>query len=275
MSDIKKLLSGLDVSAGGNVVPFGKYKGQPMEVLRTDPEYTQWALDNGVISETKYRNVYIFLTGQQGESHDTPEHNRYQVLFLEPLFAGDVFDELFPGRRELSAVSERQTRLKCMRADAESRVSDWKSRRFMCSSPAEHAAEVAKAEADLADVPRQLEILRASPVEVDEVEVEFEVSDVVDGYGNRIRDHRSGKVMQYGGPADVQLRCLGERVRIEIKPSMGDDYPAVLRQMKASRCNVLYLGSYNGSGATLDQVKKLFQMSGIVVMEHDLPLVLA
>lgn len=49
---------------------------------------------------------------------------------------------------------------------------------------------------------------------------------------------------------------------------MGDDYPAVLRQMKGSRSDTLYLVNYTGEGATLDQVQKIFKASGIVVLMH-------
>jgi uncharacterized protein (DUF3820 family) len=30
-----------------NVVPFGKYKGQPVEVLAQDPQYVEWMLLQG------------------------------------------------------------------------------------------------------------------------------------------------------------------------------------------------------------------------------------
>jgi hypothetical protein len=42
-------------------------------------------------------------------------------------------------------------------------------------------------------------------------------------------------------------------LRIEIKPTVSDDYPAILRQMKASRSNVLLLREYAGRGATREQ----------------------
>ena len=226
MSEIERIMNGLGASSGTNVVPFGKHKGQPMEVLRQDPEYAQWILDNGVVSETKYRNVYVFLTGQQSvESQDTPEHNRYQVMFLDQTFANDVFDAAAPGLRINSVV--------------ENRV--WsKLGNYNFSRQAEWDAE-------------REEQMKHPPAleELGNVRVEFEVR---------------GKM---GGSADVQLSTGTSTARIEIKPSMGDDFPAVLRQMKASLCNVLYLGSYHGKGATLEDVKKLFGISHIKVLMHE------
>jgi hypothetical protein len=63
-------------------------------------------------------------------------------------------------------------------------------------------------------------------------------------------------------------------MHVEIKPSIGDDYPAVLRQMKAQQQRthtdrfyqykswnsrfILFYDHFVASGATLDQVKTIF-----------------
>jgi hypothetical protein len=70
------------------------------------------------------------------------------------------------------------------------------------------------------------------------------------------------------GAADVALTVGKRNLRIEIKPAMGDDFPAVMRQMKASACGLLYLVEYTGTGATLDQVKKMFEASGMAIFMH-------
>jgi hypothetical protein len=62
---------------------------------------------------------------------------------------------------------------------------------------------------------------------------------------------------------------VGGRTTCEIHVSPpGDDYPAVLRQMKTACCNALYIVRYTGQGATLDQVRKMFAASGITVLMH-------
>jgi hypothetical protein len=52
------------------------------------------------------------------------------------------------------------------------------------------------------------------------------------------------------------------KLAVELKPTVGDDYPAVLRQMKANGSTVLLLRDYTGVGATREQFIKTFEASG-------------
>lgn len=81
----------------------------------------------------------------------------------------------------------------------------------------------------------------------------------------------------YGGPAvfedkgiDVTIHS-DPKVGIELKPTMSDDYPAVLRQILRvpadRRC--LVVGEYTGVGATYDQVTEIFARLEIhMIMAH-------
>jgi hypothetical protein len=61
-----------------------------------------------------------------------------------------------------------------------------------------------------------------------------------------------------------------EGAAIEIKPTIGDDYPAVLRQMKVNKSTVLFLREYVGKGATKEQFIKTFELSDMrVVFKRD------
>jgi hypothetical protein len=59
---------------------------------------------------------------------------------------------------------------------------------------------------------------------------------------------------------------FGLQLAVEIKPVVGDDYPAVLRQMRANGSTVLFVGEYRGQGATEDQFIKTFATAGIRVV---------
>jgi hypothetical protein len=67
------------------------------------------------------------------------------------------------------------------------------------------------------------------------------------------------------------LRRLAEKDRftIEIKPTVGDDYPTVLRQMHAGKVEYLFLEEYTGKGATLEQFLGIFAASGRTVIFKD------
>jgi|SRR6266436_7340236 len=46
--------------------------------------------------------------------------------------------------------------------------------------------------------------------------------------------------------------------KIEIKPSMGDDFPSVLRQMKRNGADTLFVGAFKARACTLEHVRKMF-----------------
>lgn len=57
-----------------------------------------------------------------------------------------------------------------------------------------------------------------------------------------------------------------DHLRIELKPVVGDDYPAVLRQMKPNRSTVLFVGEYTGQGATEEQFVQTMATADIRVV---------
>ena len=49
------------------------------------------------------------------------------------------------------------------------------------------------------------------------------------------------------------------RLFVEIKPTVADEYPAVLRQMLRSKASVLFLREYRGEGATQEEFVEIFR----------------
>jgi hypothetical protein len=62
---------------------------------------------------------------------------------------------------------------------------------------------------------------------------------------------------------------MRDAIGIEIKPTVGDDYPAVLRQMRKNGSLVLFLETYTGSGATREQFIQTFRLSRLRVIFKD------
>lgn len=176
------------------IVPFGKYKGQPAEVMAADRDYCDWLMAQPWFAE-RFRDVYNIVINYGGEPEETPEHNALQARFL---------DEEFCNR--LAAL-----------------VLDF---RF----------------------------------EVRHVDFEAGGWDAV----------LEGRVW-YTSDDGKEVESIGRMILVECKPMVGDDYPAILRQMRGYKRlygekRVLLIGAFSAQGATLDQVKAIFGKSGIAVV---------
>ena len=88
------LLLPLQKAQRPQVVPFGKYKGQPLEALAADREYLTWLQGQSWFRE-RYQQIYALIINNFGEVADTPEHNAMQVLFLEDDFCAQFFNALY------------------------------------------------------------------------------------------------------------------------------------------------------------------------------------
>lgn len=75
------------------VIPFGKYKGQPVEVLQGDPAYTDWLTAQPWLRE-RHAGIYQIIVNNFREPSETPEHNRLQARFLDPAFRQALFELL-------------------------------------------------------------------------------------------------------------------------------------------------------------------------------------
>ena len=79
------------------IIPFGKYKGQPITTLLADTKYLEWCKQQDFLKN--YPIVYNICVNQtivnQNENSKTPEHNKIQNLFLEEENQNRLIDLLF------------------------------------------------------------------------------------------------------------------------------------------------------------------------------------
>ena len=210
------------------ILPFGKYKGQPVEVLQGDPQYAEWLTQQGWLEE-KHPKIHNLIINNYAAPTETPEHNAMQAKFFDPDFADEA------ARTFYSCYSDLQ---------------------------------------DLSD-----------KAECDQVKAEHHGFDLLLTALHSCTDGATGDIYQ------EERKFL-----VELKPSMGDDYPAVLRQINAGleriaqklyghargtssdalvrivRRNIapiLVVGSYSGRGATWDQLVNIFSNSGIACVKMD------
>lgn len=217
-----------------DIIPFGKYRGQPLERLSTDRQYMDWLAAQPWFRE-RYANLYtIIINNFSAPSDDTPEHNAMQALFLEKEFSLKFVNFCRPNWHRYEAEIKCENLLSSTENGPKNLVIYNLYMKFF----------EADSELDFQTY----------------VEFENKGLDVVLSAGCRlIQDKIKNDIIVYSAEH-----------RIEIKPSIGDDFPTVLRQVKALRANVLFLKKYVGSGISEQNFLKIFSNEGIrVVFSRD------
>lgn len=88
------------------VVPFGKYKGQAVEVLLADDGYRDWLMSQDWF-RARFGTIYQTIINYGGQPQDSPEHNEMQASFLNDaqcfrlarlLYPSKTFDRADAGR---------------------------------------------------------------------------------------------------------------------------------------------------------------------------------
>lgn len=232
------------------IISFGKHKGKPVEILAQDKEYSEWLVAQPWFKQ-KYQNIYTVVINNFRQPVDTPEHNAMQLKFLDQNYALKLAYYLEPKLFNLSST-DINNRLKTAIKSKPMYLNEIKSQ--------------------LPDSDKT-KLLRISvPTFEEGYDVAYSVQ-----YAIRFSVmHRS----TYNGDSTEVFSCYqGDYInlKIEIKPTIGDDFPSVLRQMKASmpirfgyednrnkRC--LLVGSYTGEGATKEQFIQFFQSQNFNVI---------
>lgn len=205
-----------------DVIPFGKYKGQPVDVLQSDPQYSDWLQAQDWFREG-HQNIYNIIVNNFGAPDETPEHNAIQAMFLEEDFRLKVLSAL---RLEF-IPSLNKHRVEFESGGIDVKVVIWGWLHHYKLSQNEYWLEGSSKEA-----------------------------------------------------IDKKWFTCNLGLAIEIKPCLGDDYPAVIRQINALHKAhkekysnaldgyrwVLCIEKYTGTGAKFDQVKQMMLMSGINVL---------
>lgn len=214
------------------LVPFGKYKGQPVENLIADRDYSDWLLAQPWVKE-RFGDIYMTVINMNGEPTETPDHNRLQAKFLDDEFC-----------REIASVFDKNFSL--TKQDANAMASD--------------IGESFRGFSDWVEFE-----IRNTEFEYFGWDVRF---DAVHGceYETAYESWRT-ETKWFGARRSFLIEC---------KPTIGDDYPAVLRQMKANflaleriqrprGMMVLVVGEYTGKGASFSEFGQIFRQSNIQV----------
>jgi hypothetical protein len=243
------------------IIPFGKYKGQPVDLLAQDPQYCEW-LSQQDWFRTRYPAIHTLIINHFGQPEETPEHNALQALFVDEGFRRRFVLHVLGGQERIydSVLKARNSTI----ARLQNKIEEYTKDEF-------YKDRIPKLEDKIPRLERALpEIEISAEFEVDGMDVVIKYSPTIKGLEQDLWDEIH---------ATVQLSSpFWEReIYVECKPSVGDDYPAILRQISAAVPkhfkSILFIGQngYVGSGATFEQVKAIFKSRKIdIILQEEL-----
>lgn len=242
-----------------NIVPFGKHKGKPIEALIADQDYVSWLQQQSWFRE-RYGNIYnIVVMGRSKEEEETPEHNKIQTMFLDKKFREKFM-------RQSGYSSKERTKLRSDELAFESgRNHDtppidviFDGYEMYFYTPQESVSDL------LLRIHRTVMMYTHHMSETSKNDHWKEFTN--EDWSSEKRYHSSSfkeaseHKIKKGEPRNQR------RFYIEIKPTIGDDYPSVFRQMKRNHANFLLVGEYTGVGATKEQFIEFFKTGSIEVV---------
>jgi hypothetical protein len=227
------------------IVPFGKYKGQPIETLQQDRAYCDWLVGQDWL-QTRFPELRTIIVNNFGEATETPEHNALQARALEIKFVLGVIYLAQPKLKKKNSIEIG----KQVEVVFESQGMD-----VMIAAP--NGMEITITRDDEPEFSTHLQNV-----------LSYLEGQLRRAYTNNEIEETKAEIEKYKTAIGLKHWISFDRIGIELKPTLGDDYPAVIRQIKASKffgggIPVVVIGSYNGIGATLDQVSRMFEASGI------------
>lgn len=234
----------------GDVVPFGKYKGQPIEVMAQDKPYCEWLAAQAWF-RSQFGGIHTIIVNNFGKPTDTPEHNALQAKFTDDAWLREYIGFCLGGWTAVGkSYSERKRKA----------VKGYREQSYG------HLCEINPEKKEIERQAREEKIKLFEAAGWSwwrKVEFESEGADVSLFAGFLIDIPND-----YSSPFYRQRDFLSLNQRIECKPSVGDDYPAILRQMKKHSSDTLLIGEggFAAAGATFEQVKKIFAASRITIV---------
>lgn len=202
----------------GEVVPFGKYKGQPVERLLDDQSYCEWVTSQPWLPD-RWPAIFQIIVTRDPSLEETPEHNKLQAKFLEPwareFVARRVIGDAFVGVTD----------------HVEFEKDGWD---VVFTAVRSHQFQ--QCVSKLGRYVKENDMLCR-------------------GCGLNERCNRHARLEK----AIVWGKCLAN-ICVEAKPTLGDDYPVVLRTVLARQnlgIRVVFVREFNAS-VSVEQVKKMF-----------------
>lgn len=268
-----------DAEEPANTVPFGRYKGRPVQDMLADADYMAW-----LEAQPWFREKFGRLTAQRdaAAASRTPVHNKLQTLFLSEAYqrafcevaAPDVLERCREGVARAIQVEIQRVEWKRVDAAKSAAGFDATAEEYARKAAAGEKNPYGKGWAEMAEEYRERAgKSRAKAMEIEAWQNWYRNADKV--ITTRVAFESNGAdvriiVVCTGPETDGEKTVRSLDVTIEIKPTVADEYPAVLRQMGRNGSRYLFLNEYQGEGATEEQFRAIFAASGIkVVFKRD------
>jgi len=270
------------------LVPFGKYKGQPIEVLAADQDYCKWLVAQDWF-RSRFGPIHTIIVNNFTKPDETPEHNALQALFTDEDWRNTFAFHMVDAEKILvDVVTNRLGKVEKTLAylDENARYFDpalnIKERYLEAISVyrqfIQHGVDQLLFSVDSK---AQFEVVGIDVSLRANITYEDPVLSCADAFYTGLKDYlervRWNSWIKFTPREDVGRVFVDYgRYIIECKPSVSDDYPAILRQMRAHKSALkssdyrhillIGLGGYTGVGATFDQVKEIFSSAGIQIV---------
>jgi len=252
--------------------PFGKYRGQAVERAMADHSYMEWVLAQPWFPED-YPQIHGLIIGTTtGEPQDSPEHNEFQMRFLDEAVRLAVARRL--GFQELDGkICERRRAITKRVADG-----------MTCPvHERERALGVSGVRFEDQGWDVAFEIIPASYVAWIDAPYRKDYIELLERWDmGALAAKTKARIQPNHGTLDVAVYTPNPgrrpRVVIELKPDLGDDYPSVLRQMqrypvskKGGERKLLIVRRARFTTVSYEQVKAFFKTADItLLMEWEL-----
>jgi hypothetical protein len=246
------------------VVPFGKHKGATVaELLTKDPQYAEWVLAQGWVAE-RFAELHAAILTRGAVTDDTPEHNAMQVRFLSEEFQLAAILAARPGilEKEASEIHQRRVEWASRELNEAKRGLEGHERDIVTYSAPNYAEvkwaadSVEKARADSIQAGEKVSDLEKKLANASSESIMLTSSVIFEDRGTDVWVFWS---MDGRGPYRDDSDRRGT---FELKPTIGDDFPSVMREMQRLGARNLVVGTYTGRAVSEPDLRKMFEANG-------------
>lgn len=251
-------------TVNNGIVTFGKHEGHSIGELINDVSYCQWLLAQSWFKE-KYLTIYNIVINNVGVPNDTPEHNRLQIRFTDDTYC-----------MALAKLCNWKimTKNSCIR-NIQKAINTLKRDNF--SSNRNNFDKIEELNMQLEGMKEVSYIKNGIEYSSYSGEPLFSIKKIFEEGGWDViiqnDDENQNTYCKTDCLAYYNCTIRSDKIAVEIKPTLGDDYSIILREMKNFKFRTDYqclvYEKFTSVVATLEDIKIAFATSDIKIFSFD------